>query len=637
MAKNIYLDFLNKASADLYGLSRGDEQYHIGCLTQAINVAAFLCSEYCLLPPGFLAECDRAQRAMVRKMHYCNEGVIRFSMRENSIADYFLKKKGEYKEHEEEYGGLFDPKVEAFIARQKVTVVTRELVIGDKLVELWQGGPDNDAYFRQKLNKIQLATPSIEQIRTFAAKIRGENKAVTWPAMRREMSGLTLPPSTADLQHVVQNFYFRQYVESQNLAIVTGLPFAKHHNFGLCQGDFSHDYDVLRHALRVVGCWEIVLAMAPISMILLKAEPGFYSFRDAVVAVGAQAASRSAACMMLSGMTPALRKYNNRDTALAPILSRKKRSSGVELTRPETQMLAELMLAAATGVALFVTTAPRPTQTVAEVAQRQICKVIAMQPEPVGPQRDPVPVAIFCALEEEREYLIERWGLLPHGTTIYWRGPVEGVDCLLYTADQMGRVPAALATMRLLSSFAPQNIVVAGIAGGFKSEDVDLGHLLIPSHIADLAARKIRQDKTGARPEFRPTPFDANQKIVRYLNGAQFKKEEWEQAARKAGEWPKGRVPALHIGCTIASTDEVVSSDKWIESLLAAWPKLKGIEMEAGGVCAAAREMGDVPVTVIRGVSDLADPVKKDNEWRRRAMKTLATLLEVLLREKVIP
>lgn len=48
-----------------------------------------------------------------------------------------------------------------------------------------------------------------------------------------------------------------------------------------------------------------------------------------------------------------------------------------------------------------------------------------------------------------------------------------------------------------------------------------------------------------------------------------------------------------------------------------------GVEMKAGGVCAAAKEF-NMDVAVIRGVSDLADPRKSDSEWRRRAMKTVA-------------
>src|SRR5262249_27081536 len=149
-------------------------------------------------------------------------------------------------------------------------------------------------------------------------------------------------------------------------------------------------------------------------------------------------------------------KYNDRDSAMAPILSRKRKSAGVELTRPEIQTLAEMMLAASMGVTHLVPVPPIPLPAGHIVAQQQVSEVITMQLEPQDKRR-PAPVAIFCALEEEREYLIDRWKLPPDGDTIYWRGPVEGVECLLYTADEMGRGPAALATMQMLRQYAPEN------------------------------------------------------------------------------------------------------------------------------------------------------------------------------------
>ena len=52
--------------------------------------------------------------------------------------------------------------------------------------------------------------------------------------------------------------------------------------------------------------------------------------------------------------------------------------------------------------------------------------------------------------------------------------------------------------------------------------------------------------------------------------------------------------------------------------------------MESGGVCEAAK-FEAVGVAVIRGVSDLADPRKSDDDWRRRAMLTVAVLIEAAL------
>jgi nucleoside phosphorylase len=37
-----------------------------------------------------------------------------------------------------------------------------------------------------------------------------------------------------------------------------------------------------------------------------------------------------------------------------------------------------------------------------------------------------------------------------------------------------------------------------------------------------------------------------------------------------------------------------------------------------------------LPVSVIRGVSDKADPAKSDDEWRKRAMRTVSHLIRTI-------
>jgi nucleoside phosphorylase len=208
-----------------------------------------------------------------------------------------------------------------------------------------------------------------------------------------------------------------------------------------------------------------------------------------------------------------------------------------------------------------------------------------------------------------------------------------GVDTLLFSADQMGRVPAAIATMRLLESFEPSCIIVAGIAGGFPASNANLGDVLTPQQIADLVTRKIRENEQGLVPEFRPRAFDIDDRMHRFHNSPQFSKTDWEYHVLQDAEWPAGKRPVIHSG-VLASLDEVVSSAEWTKKLREAWPGLMGVEMESGGVCAAAREKG-VKVVVVRGVSDLADPAKSDTEWRRRAIKTVAHLLECAFQQNV--
>lgn len=93
--------------------------------------------------------------------------------------------------------------------------------------------------------------------------------------------------------------------------------------------------------------------------------------------------------------------------------------------------------------------------------------------------------------------------------------------------------------------------------------------------------------------------------------------------------WPKNRRPSVWQG-PLASADEVVASDDWRKNILTGKggdPKLLGVEMEAGGVCAAARKF-NVPVSMLRVISDQADPSKADDNWRKLGMATLADLLK---------
>jgi nucleoside phosphorylase len=257
---------------------------------------------------------------------------------------------------------------------------------------------------------------------------------------------------------------------------------------------------------------------------------------------------------------------------------------------------------------------------------------------PTGTRRvlstDRPTLAIFVALDIEREILVKHLGLKNQFPSDIWDGECNGLRVALFSSSDMGRVAGAIQTMRFLAKHRPEMLLVAGIAGGFKQEKVNLGDVIVAKSVADLASRKIRENKTHALPEFRPKEFMTDQRLPEFLQSGSFDRASWEQRIIEHGEWPNGLRPTLHIG-TIASLDEVVGSAKWITKLLGAWPKLLGVEMESGGVCAAAEEYR-IRAAVVRGVSDFADPAKSDDSWRRRSMKAVACTIDSLLDNPVV-
>jgi nucleoside phosphorylase len=152
--------------------------------------------------------------------------------------------------------------------------------------------------------------------------------------------------------------------------------------------------------------------------------------------------------------------------------------------------------------------------------------------------------------------------------------------------------------------------------------------IIVPETVVDLATRKIR-DKGGAKAtEFRRRDFPLEKKFYDYLTSSDFDHAAWEKIAIAQADWPKHRRPSFHRGL-ITSLDEVVASDDWRKELLQDTPKLLGVEMEAGGLCAAA-QVYNVPVAMVRAVSDNSDPAKVDTAWRPRGIKTIATLIEAV-------
>ena len=120
-------------------------------------------------------------------------------------------------------------------------------------------------------------------------------------------------------------------------------------------------------------------------------------------------------------------------------------------------------------------------------------------------------------------------------------------------------------------------------------------------------------------------PLDG--RLVAYLRSNLFDKSDWAEVAHKFAEWPPDLRPHIR-NYPITSVDEVVTSIDHADALRGHYHKLAGVEMEAGGVCAAAKKHR-VPVAAIC-VSDKADPSKTDDVWRPRAMKTILSLLQFI-------
>jgi nucleoside phosphorylase len=610
MIHDVFLDFLNRDSREIYGLYKLPKETHVAVLTEALSVAVFLCRDHCILPPGFLAESGLCREVLIERRHeYLDERLVRLPMREYSLDDFWDKKEHQYEPFRQKYKGLFDPRNLRALRSVSHVIIPRKSSIADSIFGAWQEAADTNPIWRERIRG--LSAGEVKRIRRIPGEILDKGIAITWPAIQGRIPDVMEAPR---FRPVLQNVYFSAYVKEYDLKVITSLPYTSH-PFVVTGTDLAYDYEALRAALTAAGIWEIVRILSAQSMVHLRTYVGYFQFREAFDAIATKA-ERVADVRKVFTLAAEASKPNAR------FLSVVRKNSfdvvpayGAALPEQEIEEIAErLRLLAQT--ALEIAQALRLGETMTEVSGRGKALYSAKLKH----------IAIFVALEMERRILTERWGLKAKGLEQVWRGDLGDVQVSVFGRDEMGRVPAAIATMEFLSKNKPDFLLVAGIAGGFEREKVSLGNILIPANIVDLASRKIHSDKRTI-PEFRPREFQTDTRLSRYLK-ASFDRREWEARVMKDAEWPDDRRPAIQYG-PVASLDEVVADAGFVDSLFQAWPKLLGIEMESGGVCAAA-ESFEIRAAVIRGVSDLADPSKSDNEWRRRAMKTVAHLIENL-------
>ena len=250
---------------------------------------------------------------------------------------------------------------------------------------------------------------------------------------------------------------------------------------------------------------------------------------------------------------------------------------------------------------------------------------------------------IITALEEEREAVLNHLPgnqrIMPSAEDIrtyrFARVPVHFPDgskgeytVAVLSLISMGRVEASLATSDAIRRWSPRYVLMVGIAGGIGDEGVNVGDVLLSSQVIDYELQKLTDEGESIR-------YSPHRADPRLLDAAQnMTNSEWRAQITVAR--PSEGQPRRLVG-PVATGDKVVARKALLDKLRAAWPKLIGIEMEAGGAAAAAFQSARDPgFFMVRGVSDLADAHKND-DWREYACDVAAAYTIALLKSAPVP
>jgi tetratricopeptide (TPR) repeat protein/nucleoside phosphorylase len=248
----------------------------------------------------------------------------------------------------------------------------------------------------------------------------------------------------------------------------------------------------------------------------------------------------------------------------------------------------------------------------------------------------PADFVIITALEEERDVVLSNLGRMnrldkePMDAHTYYRGSVKStrkdgsmydvvVTCLL----GMGPTDTATRAAQIVKRWNPTYVLLVGIACGVRGE-AEHGDILLATQVADYTLGKQQSGRRKIR--WNVTPCGAS-----LLDSAINVSSKWQRSI--TAPRPGDGEPKLRKG-VVASGGDVIADDRIVAAYSAIWPKLVGIEMEAGGVAAALHQTVERPeFLMIKGVSDLGadkhDP--RVLPWRSYACHAAAAFTRALI------
>lgn len=271
----------------------------------------------------------------------------------------------------------------------------------------------------------------------------------------------------------------------------------------------------------------------------------------------------------------------------------------------------------------------------ARYATRRPGKVCGERHGRVTEQREPIDVAIVCALQSPEFEKLKGvhpsvvWKPLSlRDSHRYWKCQITSKTGRIFNLvagvpSLVGLTASAILTTKLVHLFSPKIVIMVGIAAGTKGDDRNYGDILVVQQAVDYSAGKLQ---TGQDNELifaaDPHPVPIPQILLAAL---QSKGRDYLDEIRN--QWPGTRPRSaldIHIG-TVGSGDLVIANTSPMRDIKQHWRKLMGVEMETYAVYRAALEAVPTPPLYVsfKAICDFASSAKAD-DWQDYAAYTAA-------------
>lgn len=255
--------------------------------------------------------------------------------------------------------------------------------------------------------------------------------------------------------------------------------------------------------------------------------------------------------------------------------------------------------------------------------------------------------ACVAVREPRREYTFRR---------MHTRDGRKATLALVRTVTQ-GLVEAQNAATDMIEDLDPRCLVVCGIAGGRPSTDFFLGDVVLATRIHDFSLRA----NTEGRDELATEGYMIHRRVGVLLAALPAKtaqlgnwsseeelncprpsseevdlskirgSDDWKERVQRAVRHHKNRNRPLFVDGPVASSDDLVRTEKSMRERLEVDRRILAVEMESAGVAKACeRSDGVTPLIVVRAISDIPG-LDRHEDYNAYACNVAASFTKALV------
>ena len=598
--ENIFLDFLNPELRGVFGVNDYNK-YNFIFLKKLISLSIFLTKDYCILPPAFIFEDPMSFKLIKDSTDFITNGYIFIPLKlGESFSSKLNKILEEYKNVKSNYNNLNNQKaldkVVNYFDKLNLHRIEKQSDTGLLIASRFEDRLDSKNIYWENVLKSydSKSIDHIEKLLKIPSFLIEKGLAITHGDIYNLTNQKNI--SSVDIHKLVHYEYGNVYMDEYNCISFYNLfgsgKFSPTHR----TDNLGYDFQISKSFLEALNVFDELTKLPASDLISIRRHYSEYSdFIDNYFLLVSNLKSKGEVEVNLA-------KIISSNDDLKKLVNLKIKKSGVNY-------IIDVL-----GLFNLAIKNYSQSKTITITGKSKMKKIL-----------------IFVALKEEEDVLKQALSLNPNDQGGY-DGQFNNTLFTVISPRKLGRVSAALETFDYLyknKNNLPDMVLIAGIAGGFHKNGINKGDILIPNVIYDISNTKKEGKITDneSYEMYRPDPFRVNQKLIDYLNSPKFDKDKWWLLS---GKKESRRTTDINIFYKpLSCCDSVVKDEEWIDIVLSKVnSELTGVEMESGGVCMAVEKFQSIPISVIRGVSDLSNPYKADDDWRGKAMWTVCSLIK---------